>query len=181
MGVEIPDGIQVSHAVYVSIDGELSGLFAINYELTRSAAEGMATLCGYRGLQPVIVSRDFVLTPAFIREHFGVNTKRILFPDMDERTALARLAPEPDAEAAALVTTEGLSPFAFATTGARSLRTGVNLGMIIHMIGGILGIAMMLVLAVLGRTELLTPANLFLYELVWLLPGLLITEWTRSI
>ena len=42
-------------------------------------------------------------------------------------------------------------------------------------------LAMMLVLAYLGATELLTPANLFLYELVWLIPGLLITEWTRVV
>ena len=181
MGVEIPEGIRVNHAVYVSIDGELSGLFAITYDLTRSAAQGLATLCSYKGLQPVIVSRDFMLTPAFIREHFGVNPKKILFPEMEERTALANLAPEADAEAAALITGEGLSGFAFATTGARSLRTGVNLGIVIHLIGGILGMLMMLVLAFLGRTELLTPANLFLYELVWLVPGLLITEWTRSI
>jgi hypothetical protein len=49
------------------------------------------------------------------------------------------------------------------------------------MIGGILGMLMMLVLAIIGATNLLTPANLFLYELVWMVPGLLITEWTRSI
>lgn len=181
MGVEIPEGIRVSHAVYVSIDGQLGGLFAITYDLTRSAAEGMATLCSYKGLQPVIVSRDFMLTPAFIHEHFGVNPKRIVFPDMDARIDLAKLAPEADAEAAALITKEGLSSFAFAATGSRSLRTGVNLGIIIHLIGGILGILMMLVLAFLGRTELLTPANLFLYELVWLVPGIIVTEWTRSI
>ena len=40
---------------------------------------------------------------------------------------------------------------------------------------------MMLTLAILGATQLLTPANLFLYELLWLVPGLLITEWPRTI
>jgi len=40
---------------------------------------------------------------------------------------------------------------------------------------------MMLVLAILGARELLTPANMFLYQLVWMIPGLLITQWTRSI
>ena len=28
---------------------------------------------------------------------------------------------------------------------------------------------------------LLTPGNLLLFELIWMIPGLLITEWTRSI
>lgn len=181
MGVEIPEGIRVSQAVCISVDGELCGLFAVTYDLTRAAAEGMATLCSYGKLRPVIVSRDFMLTPAFLREHFGVNPKRILFPDMEQRTAIAQLAPSADTDAAALITGEGLNSFAYAATGARSLNTGVNLGITMHMIGGILGILMMLALAYLGATWLLTPANLFLYELVWLVPGILITEWTRSI
>ena len=83
--------------------------------------------------------------------------------------------------AAALITTDGLAPFAFAVTGAKSLRTASVLGTVIHMLGGIVGLLMMLALAILGAAELLTPANMFLYELVWLIPGLLITEWTRSI
>jgi polar amino acid transport system ATP-binding protein len=43
------------------------------------------------------------------------------------------------------------------------------------------GMTMMIVLAILGATHLLSPLNLFFYELVWLVPGLLITEWTRTI
>jgi len=39
----------------------------------------------------------------------------------------------------------------------------------------------MVTLTVLGQLQLLTPANMFLYHLVWLIPGLLTTEWTRSI
>ena len=38
-----------------------------------------------------------------------------------------------------------------------------------------------LILAVLGESQLLTPSNLFLYELIWMIPGFLITEWTRSL
>ena len=39
----------------------------------------------------------------------------------------------------------------------------------------------MLVLAILGNTELLTPTNILLYQLVWAVPGLLVTEWTRIV
>lgn len=66
-------------------------------------------------------------------------------------------------------------------TGARSLRSAARLGLAVHMLGGIVGIAMMLILAIIGARELLTPGNVLLYELAWLIPGLLITEWTRSI
>ena len=41
--------------------------------------------------------------------------------------------------------------------------------------------SMMLALTIMGALEYLIPANMFLYQLVWLIPGLLITEWTRNI
>ena len=48
-------------------------------------------------------------------------------------------------------------------------------------IAALMSVLMMLALAYLNATWLLTPANLFLYELVWLIPGLLVTERTRNI
>ncbi len=180
MGVEVPEGIKVHQAVCVAIDGELSGLFAVTYDKDRFSAAGISTLCGYRGLKPVLISRDFMLTPEFLHDTFGIKGKKILYPTPAERQMLREKEKE-TGPAAALITGEGLASFAYAVTGARSLKTAAALGVIVHMVGGILGILMMLVLAVIGATQLLTPANLFLYELVWMLPGLLITEWTRSL
>ena len=65
-------------------------------------------------------------------------------------------------------------------TGARALKSASILGVIIHMLGGILGVAIMVTLTLMGRLDLLTPANMFAYQLVWMIPGLLITEWTRA-
>jgi hypothetical protein len=39
----------------------------------------------------------------------------------------------------------------------------------------------MLALGYLGSTQLLTPANVLLYQLIWAVPGLLVTEWTRVV
>lgn len=181
MGVEIPEGTRVNQAVYVAIDGELCGLFALTYNKLRSSAAGLTTLCAYRKLTPVLTTGDFVLTDEFIRSIFGVNTRRMAFPERQARAELESREPEKGAPALALMTKEGLAGAAFAVTGARALRTASMLGLIIHMLGGIVGLAMMAVLAVLGAGNLLTPANLFLYQLVWMVPGLLVTEWTRSV
>ena len=48
-------------------------------------------------------------------------------------------------------------------------------------IGGILGMLTMLALGYLGSTELLTPTNVLLYQLIWMIPGFLVTEWTRAV
>jgi len=181
MGVEVPEGISVNQAVYAAIDGELSGVFAVTYAKVKSSAAGLTTLCAYRGLRAVLTTGDLMLTEDFIRGRFRVNTRRVCFPEREVRAELAAREVGEETVFAALTTAEGLAPSAYAVTGARSLRSAGRIGMVVHMLGGILGLAMMLILAILGARELLTPANVLLYELAWLIPGLLITEWTRSI
>ena len=179
--MEVPDGIQVSQAVCVAIDGELCGVFAISYEKTRSTTAGLSTLSSYRGLNPVMVSGEFMLSETFVRSKFGIKSKRFQFPGEEARMQILAIEPEEGAEAALLTTVEGLAPVAYCVTGARALRNACNLGVALHMIGGILGMAVVLALVLMGATHLLIPANMFLYQLVWMIPGFLITEWTRSV
>ncbi len=181
MGVEIPDGISVNNAVYAAIDGELCGVFAVTYAKDRASAAALHMLCGYRSLQSVLTTGDFTLTEDFIRSRFGVNTRRIGFPDRAVRAQLAEEKASEEAVGLMLSTADGLLPYASAVAGARAVRTASVLGTVIHLMGGILGMAIMAILAVLGVGELLTPVNMLLYELIWLIPGLLITEWTRTI
>ena len=181
MGVEIPEGTMVSQAVYAAVDGELCAVYAISYAKMRSAAAGLVTLCGYRKLKPLKLSGDFMLTEDFLRSKFNVKTKRIAFPDRDTCQKLQQHPIDPEEPVLALTTREELVSAAYAITGARALRLSTKLGVIIHLIGGTLGLIIMLVLGYLGSTELLTPANILLYQLIWAVPGLLMTEWTRIV
>ena len=181
MGVEIPEGTMVSQAVYASIDGQLSAVYAISYAKMRSAAAGLVTLCGYRKLRLLKVPGDFMLTESFLRTKFNVKTKRIRFLDREAAAELNRFRPDPSEPVLALATREELVSSAYAVTGARALRQSTKLGVILHLLGGMLGLITMLVLGYLGSTELLTPTNVLLYQLVWAVPGLLVTEWTRIV
>lgn len=181
MGAEIPDGTMVKQAVYVSVDGELSGLFALTYNRIRQVASGMATLCSSRRIRPVIIAKDFILTAGFLKEMFGLRPRRTAFPNRADSLALEAKQADPAAPAMALTTQDNLAAVAYAITGSRALRTASRLGLIVHMTGGILGILIMAALAVLGTTALLTPANILLYQLVWMIPGLIVTCWTRTI
>ena len=181
MGVEIPQGTMVSQAVYASIDGQLCAVFAISYAKMRSAAAGMITLCGYRKLTPVLICGDFMLTESFLRSKFNVRTRRIAFPSWEVREELKAIRPEDDEPVLAMTTRDELVSAAYAVTGARALRTSTRLGVAVHLFGGILGMLIMFALAYLGATDLLTPTHVLLYQLVWLVPGMLITEWTRTV
>lgn len=181
MGVEIPEGTMVNQAVYAAIDGQLCAVYAISYAKMRSSAAGLISLCSNRKIIPVLAGKDFMLTDGLLRAKFSINTRRIQFPGTEERTALAQILPENDAPALALATRNDLAAYAYAVSGARALSIASKLGIVIHLLGGILGMLIMAALAYLGSTELLTPTHVLLYQLVWLVPGLLITEWTRSV
>lgn len=181
MGVHIPDGTMVNQAVYAAIDGELSAVVAISYAKMRSSAAGLVSLTVSRRLTPVMLTRDFMLTESFLRSKFSVRTRKMVFPDQQTRDTLTAIQADPEADVLALTTRQDLASYIYAITGSGALRTASRLGVAVHLLGGIVGIAIMLVIAYLGSTQLLTPINILLYQLVWMIPGLLITEWTRSV
>ncbi len=179
MGVEMPRNTKAPQTVCLAIDGSPAGMFAVAYSRSKSAAAGLRTLCSYRGLSPVLATPDFVLTNEFLAQKFSAHTSRILQPEQEARPALTEQQPAEDAAVIALLTREGLAPKAFAITGARVLRTSLKLGVVIHMLGGILGLVAAFLLALSGSAQLLTPMNLLLYSIIWMVPGFLVTQWTR--
>lgn len=182
MGVELPEGARVSQAVYVAVDGELCGVFAMAFGKLKGVSAGLGTLCGYRGLTPVLATGNFLLSESFIRAKFSANTRRFAFPSVEEREKLSQWQPDEEKKVScALTTQDGLAPTAFAITGARALRSAVNVGTWMHILGGVVGMIVVLLLTIVEGGALLTPANLLILELIWALPGLLITEWTRRL
>ena len=182
MGIELPAGTKVSQAIYVSIDGEFSCVFALAFGKLKGVSAGLGALCRQRRLSPVLASCSFLLSESFIHSKFGVDTRRIAFPSPQEREQLAAWQPAPEScVSCALTTQEGLTGAAFAITGARNLRTASIAGAAVHIFGGLVGLAAVLILTIFNRVDLLTPANLLLLELIWAVPGLLLSEWTRNI
>lgn len=179
MDVQVPKEAQIAGAVYTAVDGKLSGVFALRCARAKSATSGLRNLCGNGRVTPLFISRDFLLTGRFLREKLKVNARRLVYPDPEIRQELEGKLPEEEAEVVALMVRSGLPQRSFAITGALALRYAQKGGAVIHMIGGGLGLAAVAVLALIGATDLLIPANVMLYGLVWMIPGWLITEWTR--
>ena len=179
MGVQIPAGMRVNQAVCVAIEGELCGLFALNYENSRAASVGLATLASGRGAKPIFVTDDFLLCAGFIQNRFGIKSRRMCFVEPARRAELRAKKPDEGQPAVMLVTRENLASYAYGVVGAKALRSAQIVGTMVHMTAGILGLVAMVVLLMLGRLDLLTPVNMFVYQLVWMIPGLLISEWTR--
>ena len=86
-----------------------------------------------------------------------------------------------DAKVVALVVKSGLAPKAYALTGARALKATWNIGSIVHILAGVVGLTAVAVLALTAAYDSLNVQNLLAYSLVWFVPGFMITEWTRHI
>ena len=181
MDVEIPQGTTVAQAVYVAINGQLSAVIAISYAKMRSASAGLISLNGCRRIKPVLLCDDFLITSEFIHTKFGINTRRMVFPDRETRASLSRRTADPESPVLALTIRDELVSSIYAVTGASALYTSCRLGLLIHILGGIVGLLIMFVLAFQGSTEILTPTRVLLYQLIWMVPGLLVTEWARTV
>ncbi len=182
MGIAIPENTRIENAVYCAIAGELCAVFAVAYGRAKSTVAGLQTLSDCKGLSPVILSEDMIITENLLQSRFRIRTRNMLFPQREERLELSKIEPDEADTVVALTIREGLAPKAFAITGARMLRTALRSGVVVHMLGGILGLLMMTALAWVGCSDsVLSPANILLYQMLWMVPGLLITEWTRTL
>ncbi len=179
MDVKIPGDTRIPHAVYIAINGVASGVFAVNYNVSKSSAAGLRTLCSYKDLDPVLVSNDFALTEELLCKKFSGAMERLLRPEREVRLGMAQVAAPEDAQLVALTTRGGLAQRAFAVTGARALEKTAKTSAWIHILGGVIGLVAALVLAWVGGIHVLTPGNLLVYWLLWMIPGWLSTQWIR--
>ncbi|MBO7184376.1 MAG: hypothetical protein J6V34_01120 [Oscillospiraceae bacterium] len=181
MGVVLPDGARIPHAVYAAVNQSLCAVFAVSFTRSKSSASGLRTLCDSSHVRPILVDCDFALTGAFLEQKLGVDIHRMQFPDSMTRMKLSQKKPAENAPAIALVTRGGLAQKAYAVTGGAALRSAWRAGAAVHILGGSIGFLAVAILALQGSLFLLTPYNLLLYGCVWMIPGLLVTEWTRSV
>jgi hypothetical protein len=178
-GVTLPSENRDSEAIFTAVEGQLCGVFSLTYHRAKSSTAGIRALLSDRRIRPVVMARDFSLTPKFLRDKLAVNPRRIRFPQHEIRLNMSEATPTEDAPVVALTINGNFAPKAYALTGARALKSALRWGSVIHILGGTIGLIAVGVLALNGGIALLSPENLLLYSAIWSIPGLLTTEKTK--
>ncbi len=178
MEVRLPQGLNVKNAVFCAIDGELAGIFALNYTLPDTVFPALEALMMEK-VEPVLATRDFNLIPAMLQQRFKLAADKMVFPDVERRRQLSDPAQEHDGVLAALLCREGLLPFAEAITAAKRLRWAVRLGATLCCASSLLGLALAAYLTSLGAYTSLSPLNLLIYMLTWLAPVWFLSGWVH--
>lgn len=121
---------------------------------------------------PVLATRDFMITPQFLKQRYKIPPEHIEFPIVEERAALSEPETVRSGTQGALGPQQ-LCKLTGSVVAARGLRSTAILCICIALVGSILGAGLMFVLTFLGADLAASCWNLFLYTALWLLPGLL--------
>lgn len=176
MDVALPSGLNVKNAVFCAIDGELAGIFALNYHLPGTVPAAIDSLI-HNKITPVLATRDFNIIPAMLRQRFKLPAEKLEFPSVERRRELSDPNQTHSDTLTAVLCREGLGPYAEAVVGGRRLRSAVRLSAGLACVGSVIGILLAFYLTFIGAYASLTPGNMMVFLLMWLVPTPLIAGW----
>ena len=151
----------------------------MKYVPPENLRKGLAAIAGSRHFKGILVTRTFLGTPGFLKARFGIPTGTFAYPATKERLRLSENQMRDAGEQGAILSEVSFSGFAQAAAGGRILRSGAVAAAVLSLIGGVIGLLLTTVLAVLPATETATAVNLLLYTAAWLLPTMLLTAWVK--
>ncbi len=179
MEIRLPQGLNVKNAVFCAIDGELAGIFALSYSLHGLVEPSLNALIRNR-VVPVLATRDFNLIPAMLRQRFKLPVDKMEFPPVERRVDLSSEDQEHSAILTAVLCREGVGPYSEAVVGAARLRRAVRVSAALAGLGAAVGVVLGFYLTFMGAYASLSPANLLIFLVMWLVPTPLISGWVNK-
>lgn len=174
MEIALPPGLRVKNAVFCAIDGELAGIFALNYILHGALDPSLTSLIRNR-VSPVMATRDFNLTPAMLRQRFKLPVERMEYPAVERRMELSDEDQLHSDILTAVLCREGIVPYSEAVVGAARLRRAVRTSAVLACLGATVGLILAFYLTFVGAYASLSAANLLVFLIMWLVPTPLIS------
>ena len=174
MEVALPPGLRVKNAVFCAIDGELAGIFALNYTLHGTVDPALTSLIRNR-ITPVMATRDFNLIPAMLRQRFKLPVDRMEYPAAERRMELSDEDQAHSDILTAVLCREGIGPYSEAVVGAARLRRAVRTSAVLASLGAVVGLILAFYLTFVGAYASLSAHNLLVFLIMWLVPTPLIS------
>ena len=173
MEITLPQGLHVKNAVFCAIDGELAGIFALNYTLHGNLEPSLNSLIRNR-VTPVMATRDFNLIPAMLRQRFKLPVDKMEFPPVERRVELSGEEQSHSDILTAVLCREGVAPYSEAVVGAARLRRAVRTSAVLACLGALAGLLLAFYLTFVCSYSSLSAVNLLVFLVMWLVPTPLI-------
>lgn len=180
MGVHMDAGMKVKQAVYLSVNGELACVFAMKYKPVHSVANGLDAIVSDSHFDAVLATRDFLVNPAFLQSKYGVGADLLEYPLVKERESLSAQKLSEEGRQGAILGKNSFAEFAAVVAGGRDLRTCVQFGTLLCVFAGLFCGLILALMALFGAVKTASCMNIAILLLVWALPGLLLSRWTKK-
>lgn len=167
MGVRMSTGARVRQAVYVSVNGELAGIFAVKYKANASTRTGLRDVLANRNFSVVIATRDFIITPELIAAKYELPTDNMRFPSYSERLRLSASSSDKKEDQGGLIAKDTFGAFASTVAAGRKLRITSYFALFICLLAGIAGFLLCAFLLLLGAPSVVSALHLATFQLLW--------------
>lgn len=167
MGVHMPEGTRVRQAVYVSVNGELAGIFAVKYKPSASTRAGLRAVLSNTNFSVILATRDFLLTPELIAARYELSVDRLAFPAFSERIRLSEAENDLVHSQGALIAKESFGAFASTVAAGQTLRTVTRFVAFLSLLVGVLGTALCALLLFWNSVTTASPFHIAAFQLLW--------------
>ena len=123
--------------------------------------------------------RDFNITPLLLEQKFKVSLEDFEFTQARDSYSISNLHPGIARRTAAVLTREGLSPFADAVTGGRLLKSVALVATVVSVISAALGVLIVFYMCWNGAFMSARPGNIMLFMLAMLAAVLVVCGYAK--
>lgn len=173
MGIRVTEGLKLKNSIFIAIDSQFAGIFSMHYDVHTPVYAAFGLLKQAR-IRPVLALRDTNQTQAAVESRFELRRDTVLQPELEERLRYSASAFGREEDTLALLSRDGLLPFAEVLCAAKKWRLAARTGCILGTACALCG---MLILAFLtGKSAVLAadPLKVLAYLVLWSLPAKLI-------
>lgn len=179
MQVSVPAEFRIRQALYLSVDGECQGVFAIRYRPSDAVRSGLSAILSCRDITPVLSTRDILLNPAMVRDEYGIPGDFLEYPMAEERAVLAK-APETEGRQGALLARDSFLSFAVAIAVARQCKGSSLSAAVLSVVAATLGFFLMAILLLTGSNAAIGVLRPLIFHILWLVPAGILTAHLRK-
>ena len=178
LGIRIPEDMNMKNAVFTAIDSNLVAMFAIDYEPQKSVQSALISILRWR-VKLFFAVRDFNVTPLMLEQKFRVSLEDIEYIQAKDSYRISDSNSGREGRMAAVLTREGLSPFAEAVTGGRLLKSSALVAAVISVVSAAVGVLFMFYICWSGAFVSAKPGNLIIFMASMLAAVLIVCGYAK--
>ncbi len=178
-GIALPTGIKYTNRVFCALDRELIGMFELKYALHATIVPSLKSLLAHH-IAPLLATRDFNINPNRMRLSDRLPKEQLTYPDVQRRVELSSPNQPHGQTIVALLCREGMAPFSLALIASKRIRRAAGFSSFFVRLSACVGVILTATLSSAGALGAMSAWHMTLFLLLWFVPVLFLSLWTRQ-